>query len=83
MRTERPGPNWVAEVASPEIVLQAVNQGSQALENRTKLERSRIPLPIDTPAGRAQRAAATSRVVKPMADAAYAVEEATRALVNG
>ncbi|XP_060804485.1 chorion peroxidase [Amyelois transitella] len=60
----------------------AVEYGKRALKKRTEVESKRRPLEIDTPANRAQRAAATSGEVKPLADAAYAAEQATRLLVN-
>lgn len=48
-----------------------------------EVERTRRPLDRGTPANKAQRAAATSQDVKPLADSAYGVEQATRALLNG
>lgn len=74
---------WVGDPPSPAAITSAVSHGKAALHNRTVLESLRTPLQVDSPAGRAQRAAATAREVKPMADAAYAVEQATRALANG
>lgn len=53
------------------------------MQKRTDLEKERKPLAKDTPASRAQRAAATSEDVKPLSNNAYAAEQATRVLVNG
>ncbi|CAG9796840.1 unnamed protein product [Diatraea saccharalis] len=78
-----PPPKWPFEPPSPDAISSAVKHGEAALKKRQELERLRTPLSIDTPAIKAQRAAATSASVKPMADTAYAVEEATKALFNG
>ncbi|XP_037298832.1 peroxidasin [Manduca sexta] len=48
-----------------------------------RVENLRKPLGRNTPAIRAQRAAATEADVKPMASAAYAAEQATKALLEG
>lgn len=61
----------------------AVAKGKEALIKRKVIESSLKPLDSDSPASRAQRAAATSPVVKPLAESAFAAEEATRVLVNG
>lgn len=68
---------------STEAVASAVTAGHQALAERRKLESSLVPLSMDTPAARAQRAAATAAAVKPLAEAAFAAEHATRVLTNG
>ncbi|CAG9132466.1 unnamed protein product [Plutella xylostella] len=82
LKGKDPSP-WVGDPPTPAAITSAVTHGKAALHNRTVLESLRTPLQVDSPAGRAQRAAATAREVKPMADAAYAVEQATRALANG
>ncbi|KAL0851618.1 hypothetical protein ABMA28_007396 [Loxostege sticticalis] len=79
----RPPPEWAGTTPSPEDISTAVEHGHAALRERRALESNRKPLAQDTPANRAQRAASTSAAVKPMADAAYAAEQATRALLNG
>ncbi|XP_049875791.1 peroxidase-like [Pectinophora gossypiella] len=79
----RPPSSWVGSPPTPEAISSAVAQGKKALKIKSDLELKRKPLVRDTPAGRAQRAAATAASVKPMADAAYATEEATRSLING
>ncbi|CAH0405563.1 unnamed protein product [Chilo suppressalis] len=78
----RPPPEWPGDPLSPDAISTAVNHGKAALKKRQELESKRTPLGQDTPAIRAQRAAATSASIKPMADTAYAIEEATKALFN-
>ncbi|KAM3960851.1 peroxidasin homolog cardinal [Aphomia sociella] len=78
----RPPPQWTGKTQTEDIE-NAVTIGKSALRNRTTLESKRKPLESNTPANKAQRAAATSAAVKPMADAAYAAEEATKVLLNG
>ncbi|XP_052748877.1 chorion peroxidase [Galleria mellonella] len=78
----RPSPQWTGKNQTKDIEV-AVAIGKKALQNRTTLESTRKPLDTNTPANKAQRATATSPAVKPMADAAYAVEEATKVLANG
>ncbi|XP_026319857.1 peroxidase [Hyposmocoma kahamanoa] len=74
--------NW-SNQPTPEEIKTAVERGKADLQKRIELEKKRAPLAKDTPASRAQRAAATSKDVKPMANNAYAAEQATRLLVNG
>lgn len=74
--------NW-SHQPTPEEITTAVERGKDDLQKRTELEKKRTPLARDTPASRAQRAAATSKNVKPMANNAYAAEQATRLLFNG
>ncbi|XP_059050869.1 peroxidase [Achroia grisella] len=78
----RSPPQWAGKNETKDIEF-AVTIGKNALLNRTTLESTRKALDINTPALKAQRASATSAAVKPMADAAYAVEEATKVLING
>lgn len=79
----RPPPEWAGDPPSANDITSAVQVGHAALKRRRDLESKRKPLEQDTPANRAQRAASTSAAVKPMADDAYAAEQATRALLNG
>ncbi|XP_063825224.1 peroxidase [Ostrinia nubilalis] len=79
----RDPPEWAGDPPSADDISTAVEHGNTALRERRALESNRRPLDQDTPANRAQRAAATSAAVKPLADAAYAAEQATRALLNG
>ncbi|XP_032528753.2 peroxidase [Danaus plexippus] len=78
----RPIPKWKAETVSPEAIDAAVQKGKAMLVKRRIIERSLTPLDSESPAFRGQRAAATSALVKPIAETAYAVEEATRELLN-
>lgn len=66
-----------------EQIATALLKGKAALKELSELELQRKPLAMNTPANRAQRAAATSADIKPMADAGYAAEVATKALING
>ncbi|XP_013149587.1 PREDICTED: peroxidase [Papilio polytes] len=79
----KPSAAWMNDHPSTEAVASAVTAGHQALAERRKLESSLVPLSMDTPAARAQRAAATAAAVKPLAEAAFAAEHATRVLTNG
>ncbi|XP_072947670.1 salivary peroxidase/catechol oxidase-like [Epargyreus clarus] len=79
----RPPPAFVSSSPTKEAISSAVLQGKEALKARQDLESLRKPLDKDSPARRAQRAAATSPKVKPMAETAFATEEATKALLNG
>lgn len=74
---------WAKAPPTKADIDSAVQKGRAALEDLREAERQRAPLAQDTPANRAQRAAATSPDVKPLADAAYAIEVATRVLANG
>ncbi|XP_073958146.1 salivary peroxidase/catechol oxidase-like [Choristoneura fumiferana] len=78
----KPSAPW-PHTPSPQNISAAVTAGKAALAQQQKAERVRRALAPDSPAHRAQRAAATAVEVKPLADAAYAAEEATKALVNG
>ena len=78
-----PAAAWANEVPSKAQIASALQEGKAALMELTKVEWKRRPLDMDTPANRAQRAAATSADIKPLADAAYAAEIATKALMNG
>lgn len=79
----KPPAKWISDPPTASAIKSAVAHGKEALTNRTRLESDRKPLERNTPAIKAQRAAATSAHVKPLADAAYAAEQATRALANG
>ncbi|XP_053616584.1 chorion peroxidase-like isoform X2 [Plodia interpunctella] len=78
----REPPKWSGKNGTADIQA-AVAFGKIALKRRKEVERKRRPLETDTPANRAQNAAATSEEVKPWADAAYAAEQATKLLVDG
>ncbi|XP_047520191.1 peroxidase [Pieris napi] len=78
-----PSPEWPTKTPTSEEIASAVAQGKDALQERQKMESFLTPLDKDSPASRAQRAAATSADVKPLADSAYAAEQATRSLING
>lgn len=80
---DQPPAKWGGKPPSPEDIASAVNRGRDAVTELQRVERNRRPLDRGTPANKAQRAAATSEEVKPLADSAYGVEEATRALLNG
>ncbi|KAJ0182823.1 hypothetical protein K1T71_002192 [Dendrolimus kikuchii] len=80
---DSPTTPWAGTTPSKEQIATAIVRGKAALKELKKVENLRKPLDGYTPANRAQRAAATSEDVKPLADGAYAAEEATRALVNG
>ncbi|CAB3240095.1 unnamed protein product [Arctia plantaginis] len=79
---DRYPPMWANEPTEEEIA-SAVLKGKEALKELMDIEKSRKPLPQNTPAIRAQKAAATKADVKPMANDAYVVEVATRALTGG
>ncbi|XP_045498321.1 peroxidase isoform X1 [Colias croceus] len=80
---EGPPPRkWPNKPIAKADIAAAVAQGNDALRKRSIMESTLIPLDIDSPASRAQRAAATSADVKPLADSAYAAEQATRILIN-
>ncbi|XP_045777812.1 peroxidase isoform X1 [Maniola jurtina] len=79
---QRP-PSWTAPNLTSQAIAAAVVQGKDALKKRRLIEKNLIPLASDSPASRAQRAAATSSSVKPLAETAFAAEEATRVLLNG
>ncbi|XP_041975376.1 chorion peroxidase-like isoform X2 [Aricia agestis] len=79
----RPDPAWVGEWPSKEKLAEAIARGKEKLRRKRLMEDVLAPLDLDTPASRAQSAAYTSSVIKPWADNAYAVEEATRVLING
>ncbi|KOB71135.1 Chorion peroxidase [Operophtera brumata] len=74
---------WGGVTPTLEDIASAVTKGRAAVTDLQKVERLRKPLGRGTPANRAQRATATSADVKPLADSAYGVEQATRALLNG
>ncbi|KAJ2940746.1 hypothetical protein O0L34_g14857 [Tuta absoluta] len=76
-------PQFWTNTPTPEAITTAVQKGKAALQKKAVLESKRKPLENNTPASRAQRAAATGASVKPMADNAYVAEEATKFLVNG
>ncbi|XP_052737519.1 peroxidase isoform X2 [Bicyclus anynana] len=76
-------PTWTVPNLTSQAVAAAVVRGKDALKRRRLMERNLVPLATDSPASRAQRAAATSSSVKPLAETAFAAEEATRALLNG
>ncbi|XP_068626345.1 peroxidase [Battus philenor] len=78
----KPPASWEKQ-PSPDDITTAVSAGKEALMKRKQIETTLTPLPMDTPAARAQRAAATSAAVKPLAETAFAVEHATRVLANG
>ncbi|CAK1544357.1 unnamed protein product [Leptosia nina] len=78
-----PPPEWPLEATSTEDIASAVAKGNAALQKRRKMESILTPLDKDSPASRAQRAAATSADIKPLADVAYAAEQATRSLIDG
>ncbi|KAJ8736696.1 hypothetical protein PYW08_007352 [Mythimna loreyi] len=80
---EQPAATWANDNPSKAQIASALLKGKAALKELTKVEWKRRPLDMNTPANRAQRAAATSPEVKPLADAAYAAEIATKALMNG
>lgn len=80
--TGRPPATWGGESLTSENIAQAVIKGKTAIKELLKVEALRKPLEKNTPAIRAQRAAATSNEVKPLADAAFGVEAATRELLN-
>lgn len=79
---DRRPPEWANEPTEEEIA-SAVLKGKAALKELINLEKSRKPLAHNTPAIRAQKAAATKADVKPMANNAYVVEVATKALAAG
>ncbi|XP_022821553.1 chorion peroxidase-like [Spodoptera litura] len=79
----QPPAAWASTTPSKAQIASALLEGKAALKEKTKAEWLRRPLDMDTPANRAQRAAATSADVKPLADSAYAAEIATKALMNG
>ncbi|XP_047984630.1 peroxidase-like [Leguminivora glycinivorella] len=79
---ETPSAPWPTTPPAANIT-DAVTRGNAALAAQQRAEAARTALGRNTPAHRAQRAAATAADVKPMADAAYAAEEATKVLVNG
>ncbi|XP_075990865.1 peroxidasin homolog cardinal [Anticarsia gemmatalis] len=74
---------WATDPPTKEDLALAVKDGKAALKELMRVESLRKPLAKDNPAVRAQRASATGPDVKPMANAAYAVEMATRSLING
>ncbi|CAK1601555.1 unnamed protein product [Parnassius mnemosyne] len=74
---------WLKAQPSANDITSAVSAGKEALQQRKLMETTLTPLALDTPAARAQRAAATGAAVKPLADTAFAVEHATRVLANG
>ncbi|XP_039762001.1 peroxidase [Pararge aegeria] len=76
-------PSWAVSNLTSQAIAAAVVKGKDALKKRRLRERDLTPLDADSPASRAQRAAATSSNVKPLAETAFAAEEATRALLNG
>ncbi|KAI5632061.1 peroxidase domain-containing protein [Phthorimaea operculella] len=76
-------PQFWTKQPTPAAITTAVQKGKAALQKKAVLESKRKPLENNTPASRAQRAAATGASVKPMADKAYVVEEATKVLING
>ncbi|CAH2103017.1 unnamed protein product [Euphydryas editha] len=78
-----PPRKWVGGAPTTEYLTTAVLKGKEALKKRKLLESTLKPLDSNSPASRAQRAAATSSTVKPLAEAAFAAEEATRVLING
>lgn len=80
---ESPSSPWVGKVPSKAEMAKAIAHGRAALSELMKVENLRKPLGGNTPANRAQWAAATAMDVKPLADAAYAAEQATRVLTNG
>ncbi|XP_049692491.2 chorion peroxidase [Helicoverpa armigera] len=80
---EKPVAAWAATHPSKAAIDSALLKGKAALQELAKVELLRRPLAMDTPANRAQRAAATGADVKPLADAGYAAEIATKALING
>nr|QHN70690.1 cardinal [Limenitis arthemis astyanax] len=79
----KPPRTWVGISPTESDIAAAVAKGKEALVQRRMLENSLTPLDIDSPASRAQRAASTSPAVKPLAETAFAAEEATRVLLNG
>ncbi|KAL4713807.1 hypothetical protein ACJJTC_015461 [Scirpophaga incertulas] len=79
----RPPATWAGDPPTPAAINIAVEHGRAALKRRAAMESQRRPLDQDAPALRAQRAAATSASVKPLADDAFVVEQATKALLNG
>ncbi|CAH2049862.1 unnamed protein product, partial [Iphiclides podalirius] len=74
--------NWTRQPTAGAIAT-AISGGKAALRERKQMEERLEPLAMDTPAARAQRAAATGAHVKPLADTAFVVEHATRLLANG
>lgn len=79
----KPPRPWLGATPTKTNLDAAVAQGKDALKQRKVIESTLRPLDSDSPASRAQRAAATSPMVKPLADSAFAAEVATRVLVNG
>ncbi|XP_026492668.2 peroxidase isoform X1 [Vanessa tameamea] len=80
---DHPPRAWVGSTLTKENLETAVLKGQDALQKRKSIEKTLKPLDNDSPALRAQRAAATAYKVKPLAESAFAAEEATRTLVNG
>ncbi|XP_050346823.1 peroxidase isoform X2 [Nymphalis io] len=80
---DHPPRAWVGSTLTKENLASAVLKGQDALKKLKSLESTLKPLDNDSPALRAQKATATASTVKPLAEMAFAAEEATRVLVNG